>query len=134
VSWRTLSIAIALFVSLLTVPAYAGTTLIAQRSSKTASGLYISHNLRPGHRYRLEIISRGHRPVIGTGFEYFTYIQKRRLYVGHQPLNLHGTTPMSTTFTQPSGKKPAEWSLAENLVLRRGRGLTVKLFDLGAQK
>lgn len=120
--------------SLLTATAHARTTLIAQRSSKTATGLYISHNLRPGHRYRLQILSRGHRPVVGTGLEYFTYIQKRRLYVGHKPFNLHGTTPMSRTFVQPGGKRPAEWSLAETLVLRRGRGLTVRLFDLGPHK
>lgn len=134
VSWRTLSLAIALAGSLLTLPAYARTTLVAQRSSKTAPGLYLSHNLKPGHRYRLQIVSRGHRPVIGIGFQYFTYIQNRRLYVGHRPLNLRGTTPLSTTFSQPAGKKPSEWSLAENLMLRRGRGLTVRLFDLGAHK
>lgn len=126
--------AIAFAATLLTLPAYARTTLIAQRSSKNASGLYISHNLKPGHRYRLQVVSRGHRPVVGIGFQYFTYIQRRRLYVGHQPLNLHGTTPMSTTFTQPAGTKLSEWSLAENLVLRRGRGLTVRLFDLGVHR
>ncbi len=96
--------------------------------------MYLSHNLKPGHRYRLQIVSRGHRPVVGTGFQYYTYIQNRRLYVGHKPLELRGKTPLSVTFDQPISQRPAEWSMAENVVLRQGRGLTVRLFDLGTHK
>lgn len=133
-SRRTFPIAAALVLSLLALPVFARTTLVTQRSSKSALGLYISHNLKAGHRYRLQVVSQGHRPVVGNGFEYFTYIQNRRLYVGHKPLNLHGMTPLSTTFGQPIGTKPAEWSVTENIVLRHGRGLTVRLFDLGTSK
>lgn len=129
-SRRTFPIAAGLVMSLLALPVYAHTTLVTQRSSKSR-GLYISQSLKPGHRYRFQIVSRAHRPVVGNGFEYFTYIQNRRLYVGHKSLDLNGTTPLSTTFGQPIGKKPGEWSITENIVLRHGRGLTVRLFDLG---
>lgn len=133
-SRRFLAVAAACLLALFVSRTDAQSNLIAQRTSKTALGVYLSHNLKPGHRYRLEVIARGHWPVVGSGFEYYTYFQNRRLYVGQKPLALHGTTPVSITFRQPISKKPAEWNMAENVVLRRGHGVTLQLFDLGVQK
>lgn len=133
-SRRFLAVPAACLLALFVSGSYAQSNLIAERSSKTALGVYLSHNLKPGHRYRLQVIARGHWPVVGSGFEYYTYFQNRRLYVGQKPLTLHGTTPVFITFRQPISRKPAEWNMAENVVLRRGHGLTLQLFDLGAAK
>lgn len=133
-SRRFLVSAAVVALSLLALPTYAQSNVIAQRSSKTALGVYISHNLTPGHRYRLQVVARGRQPVVGSGFEYYTFMRNRRLYVGQRPLHLSGITPVSITFSQPTGKKPAEWNMAENVTLRRGHGLTVRLFDLGAHR
>lgn len=133
-SRRILLFAAAAALALSVLPAYAHSHVVAQRTVKKQPTVYLSHGLAPGHTYRLQVTSGRRRAVFGFGFEYYTYVSNRRLYAGNHSLQIHGTTPASLTFSQPVGAKLAEWDFAVNIQIRTGRGLTVKLIDLGKHR
>ncbi len=131
---RIFPLAAAVAFTLAALPAYAHSGVVAQRTTKKLPGIYLSHGLLPGHRYRLQVTSSGHRPIFGYGFEYYTYISDRLLHAGSHSLQIRGTTPTSLTLTQPIGNKLAEWDFVVTVQLRTGRGMTVRLIDLGKHR
>lgn len=116
-------------------PVLARSRVIAQASTQRPLGsVYLSRGLTPGHRYRIDVGGNGHRPFSGNGFEYLVLIQKGRLDTSNTPLSLNGTTPRSFSVTQPVSGGVHQWSVTFSVQLKSGRGLSVRLVDLGVRK
>jgi hypothetical protein len=129
---------IALFLCALTLlagvatPALAQNHIVAQRTSKAKPGhVYLGYRLNPGHRYRVDVSSRGHHSFSGFGTEIYQYITNHVLHTGSKSMSLSGVTPHSFTIKQPVSQHLGGWSVAINCQLTDASGLTVRLVDLG---
>ena len=128
---RLLALVAAVTVSLLAaLPAHARTSIVAERSTRAGRAVYLSHSLKPGHRYRLTVTTHGRRSVDGLGIENYVFIRAGNIGTGIKPLHIRGTTPFSFTFGQPI-RHLGEWSISINVQLKAGNGLTLRLLDLG---
>jgi hypothetical protein len=113
-------------------PAFAGARVVAQRTSRARPGhIFLGYHLKPGHRYRVEVASRGHHSFTGFGTEIYQYVNNHTLHTGWKSLALSGVTPRSFTVNQPISNHLAGWSVAMNVQLTDARDLTVRLVDLG---
>lgn len=116
----------------LATPVFAGSHVIAQKSSKRFEGsVYLSTRLAPGHKYRIEVTAPGHQPFAGSGTETYLGVAHGRLFTDTQNLRWNGVTPRSFTLSQPVPVKLSQWLLAVGIQLKAGRGLTVRIVDTG---
>lgn len=126
-----------LMLALSVLPAYAAASprVVAQASSKQPLGsVYLSRGLVPGHTYRVDVAAQGRHSFGGSGFEYLLYIQSGRLGTLNKSLKISGTTPHSFTVRQPMSSGVNAWSITLMIQLKSGRGLAVKLLDMGRHR
>lgn len=120
--------------SLLAAPALAGSRVVAQKSIKRSyATVFLMHNLAAGHRYRIDVTSSGHQKFAGYGVENYAYVSNHMLHTGIKSLTLAGATPRSFPVSQPTSNHVTEWTLAVNIQINGGPGLTVRFVDTSAR-
>lgn len=108
------------------------THIIAQKTSKKgARGVYLSHGLTYGHKYRIEIVSSGKYSVSGYGFQNYTYVNHKQLVQGMKPFTVSGKTPYKSAVTPPVSAKLSGWILTAQVSVTGNHTLTVRFRDLG---
>lgn len=113
-------------------PAFAANHVIFQKSNKYATGVPIMVGLVPGHSYRVNIESPSKRSFIVNGYENYAYIAHKAMFQKTAGVTKKGTTPASFVLKQPRSGKLSQWILGLQVQITRGRGLSVKVTDLGA--
>jgi hypothetical protein len=131
---RFLALALCLFAFLAYAPqAHAAARIVAQKTSKTTGGVYLSVRLVAGHRYRVDVGAPRHSPFSGLGGENYTYVSKQHLFTATKPFQFRGTTPKSFTVRQRIKGNVTGWILYMDVSLARGRTVTVRVFDMGTR-
>jgi hypothetical protein len=111
--------------------AQAAGKLVAQKTSTTGGGVYLTLRLVVGHQYRVDVGAPKHLAFSGLGGENYTYISKQQLLQSSKPFQLKGTTPKSFTVQQRIKGNVTGWILYMDVALVRGKTVTVRVFDLG---
>jgi hypothetical protein len=123
------SLSAVLAFSCFTQSSFASSHVVAHKSSHGA-GLYLAAGLRPGHKYRIEVRTSGHKTFSGFLLEHVVGISGGRLFTDDPTKGLSGTTPRDFTIRQPvSGIR--QWGMTLQVALRHGTGVTVRILDLG---
>jgi hypothetical protein len=131
---RFLAIVILLSTFLVTVsPVQAAAKLVAQNTSKTTGGVYLSVRLVAGHHYRVDVGAPKHFPFSGLGGEHYTYVSNQHLITATKPFQVSGTTPKSFTVHQVIKGNVTGWILYMDVALARGKTVTVRVFDMGTR-
>ncbi len=112
-------------------PAQAAATLVAQKTSTTNGGVYMSLRLVAGHHYRVDVGAPKHFAFSGMGGENYTYVSNQHLFTATKPFQLKGTTPKSFTVRQRIKGNVTGWILYMDVSLVRGKTVTIRVFDLG---
>lgn len=112
-------------------PARAAAKLVAQKTSRTTGGVYLSVGLVAGHQYRVDVGAPKHSRFSGLGGENYTYVLKQRLFTATKPFQFRGTTPKSFTVRQRIKGNVTGWILYMDVSVARGRTVTVRVFDMG---
>jgi hypothetical protein len=129
-----LAILLLLSVFVVTVPpVHAAAKLVAQNTSKTTGGVYLSVRLVAGHQYRVDVGAPKHFPFSGLGGENYTYVSNQHLFTATKPFQLSGTTPKSFTVHQRIKGNVTSWILYMDVALARGKTVTVRVFDVGTR-
>jgi hypothetical protein len=126
------AIALAAASVFISAPAFAANHVIFQKSNKYATGVPVMVGLVPGHSYRVNIGSPTKRSFIATGYENYAYIANKAMFQKTAGVVKKGTTPASFVLKQPRSGKLSQWILGLQVQITRGRGLSVKITDLGA--
>lgn len=113
--------------------AHAAARLVAQRTSKTTGGVYLTIRLVAGHRYRVDVGAPQHSAFSGLGGENYTYVSNQHLFTSTKPFQLKGTTPKSFTVKQRLKGNITGWILYMDVALAHGKAVTVRVFDLGTR-
>jgi hypothetical protein len=111
--------------------AQAAAKLVAQKTSTTSGGVYITLRLIAGHQYRVDIGAPKHLAFSGLGGQNYTYVSKQHLFTSTKPFQVKGTTPKSFTVKQGIKGNVTGWILYMDVSLLRGKTVTVRVFDLG---
>jgi hypothetical protein len=125
------------FVSLVTSVsgALGSVTVIAQKSSSAANAsVELRNGLRPDHHYEINVSSPKHWSFSGMGFENYVFTSGRQLSSGTKGLSFSGKTPFSFRLDPPRAGKLGAWIVVADIHLTEGRGLTVRLLDLGKHR
>jgi hypothetical protein len=115
-------------------PVLATSHVIAQKTTKKSSGIYLGHSLVPGHRYSIRVVSSAKRHYFVVGTESYYIVANHSLTSRHASLSFRGTTPGSYTVKPPSAKGVTGWNVAFTVQITAGHGLTVRIMDLGKNK
>ena len=111
--------------------AQAAGKLVAEKTSTTGGGVYISLRLVAGHQYRVDVGAPKHVGFSGLGGENYTYVSNQRLFTSTKPFQVNGTTPKSFTVQQRIKGKVTGCILYMDVSLVHGKTVTVRVFDLG---
>jgi hypothetical protein len=111
--------------------AQAAPKLVAQRTSTTSGGVYITLRLIAGHQYRVDVGAPKHLAFSGLGGQNYTYVSNQHLFTSTKPFQVKGTTPKSFTVKQGIKGNLTGWILYMDVSLVRGKTVTVRVFDLG---
>jgi hypothetical protein len=129
---RFLVIVLCLSAFLVFVPrAHAAAKLVAQKSSTTTGGVYLSLRLVAGHQYRVDVGAPKHTPFSGLGGQNYTYVSNQHLFTSSKPFQVKGTTPKSFTVRQGVKGNLTGWIFYMDVSLARGKAVTVRVFDMG---
>jgi hypothetical protein len=112
-------------------PTFAANHVVYQKNNKLASGFPVLVGLASGHSYRVDVISVAKRSFTVNGYQNYSYIANKGLFEKSAGVTKRGTTPGSFTIKQPRSGKLSQWILGLQVQLSKGRGLTVRVIDLG---
>lgn len=129
---RFLIVVLCLSAFLVFVPqVHAAAKLVAQRTSTTTGGVYLSLRLVAGHQYRVDVGAPKHTAFSGLGGQNYTYVSNQRLFTSSKPFQVKGTTPKSFTVRQAVKGAVTGWIFYMDVSLAHGKAVTVRVFDLG---
>lgn len=125
-------LSVVIIFSAVTDSALARTHVVAQKSSRSA-GIYLAAGLHPGHKYRIEVRTSGHKAFAGFVLEHIVGISSGHLFTDDPTKKLTGTSPRDFTIRQPVAGKIGQWGITLQIALRKGLGITVRIIDLGTR-
>jgi hypothetical protein len=126
-----LYISAAVIAAAFAAPAFAGSKVIFQRSNKAATSVNIVVGLAPGHAYRVEISSPKKHSFVVNGFQDYRYVANKMLHSSTSDVKKKGKTPGSFVIKQPHVPSLDQWILGADVSVTTGRGITVRVVDLG---
>jgi hypothetical protein len=131
---RSVPVAAVALISLAAVlPAHAAGKVVYQKSTKALQTLTVFKGLLPRHSYRVSVTSPSKHSYVVYGNETYLYVYKGVLGSGTKDLKEEGKTPASFVLKQPYSGDMRQWLLGINVGITRGKGLTVKITDLGTK-
>ena len=115
-------------------PAFAASHVIFQKSNKYATGIPVMVGLLTGHSYRVDISAPTKRSFVASGYENYSYIANKGMFQRTASVSKHGSTPATFVVKQPRAGKLTQWVLGLQVQITKGRGVTVRVTDLGTGK
>jgi hypothetical protein len=115
------------------LPAHATGKVVYQKSTKALQSLTVLQGLLPKHSYRVSVTSPKKRSYVVYGNETYLYVYKGVLGSGTKNVKQVGKTPASFVLKQPYSGDMRQWLLGISVGITRGKGLTVKITDLGTK-
>jgi len=129
---RLLATVLCLSALLVVAPgAHAAAKLVAQKTSTSTGGVYLSLRLVAGHQYRVDVGAPKHTAFSGLGGQNYTYVLNQHLFTSSKPFQVKGTTPKSFTVRQGVKGDVSNWIFYMDVSLARGKAVTVRVYDLG---
>jgi hypothetical protein len=112
---------------------HAKQSVIFQQSSKTLRSVSVFKGLLPKHSYRVNISSPLKQSYTVVGSESYLYVKSGALRSGSKGVSKSGKTPASFVLQQPYSGDLRQWLLTISVGVARGKGITVRVTDLGAK-
>jgi hypothetical protein len=116
-----------------TLPALAASHVVFQKGNKTTTSVNVLVGLAPGHAYKVEITSPSKHPYLVRGFQDYRYVANKMLHSNTKDVKRKGKTPASFVLTQPRVPSLDQWILGADVSVTKGRGVMVRVVDLGTR-